>query len=238
VHRAATILGVWLALLGLLLSGLATAARAQTISPVIVEYREKARGKFQLVNDSIQPLSVVLEPRSFTVDEQGKPTFRALDPQIRLRLSTMSFRLAPRQTYTVFYQATAGRLPAWFTIYATITGPAMPAGIKVALELPHTVYLLTKKPLTRASVQVLRAEIQAGRVEAELENRGQEFSRVQEVEITSASGKKTYPGFPFFPGQRRSLQLDWHQPGQPQRLVLKFAQFKLEHPIRPASGSP
>ena len=90
---------------------LASAAHAQTISPVIVEYREKAQGKFQLFNDSDFPLNVVLEPQSFSVNSEGAPTFRALDPSIHVRLSTMSFRLAPRQTYTVFYQASADSLP-------------------------------------------------------------------------------------------------------------------------------
>lgn len=75
-------------------------AVAQTISPVIVEYREKAQGKFQLTNDSDFPLFVVLEPQSFSVDKGGNPTFRPLDPGIHVSLSTMSFRLAPKQVYT------------------------------------------------------------------------------------------------------------------------------------------
>lgn len=225
-------------LVGLALLG--SAARAQTISPVIVEYREKAQGKFQLFNDSDFPLNVVLEPQSFSVNSEGAPTFNALDPSIHVRLSTMSFRLAPRQTYTVFYQASADSLPAWFVVYATVTGAVTQEGIKIALELPHTVYLLTKKPMTADAVLWHRAEEANDKrqIEAEVENRGTEFSRVQEVEVTSASGKKLYPGFPLFPGQRRSFQLDWDQPGEPQHIILKFAHFKSECPVRKVSSTP
>ena len=74
---------------------LAVSAAAQTVSPVIVEYREKASGSFQVYNDSFVPLAVILEPRSFSVDVQGRPTFRPLDPEIRVDLSETSFRVGP-----------------------------------------------------------------------------------------------------------------------------------------------
>src|SRR5581483_403954 len=46
-----------LAALGLLLPAAAvTEARAQTVSPPVVEYRERARGSFQLLNGSLFPL--------------------------------------------------------------------------------------------------------------------------------------------------------------------------------------
>ncbi len=229
--------------IGSLLAWLALAAvtaGAQTISPVIVEYREKAQGKFQLTNDSDFPLFVVLEPQSFSVDKEGNPTFRTLDPGIHVSLSTMSFRLAPKQVYTVFYRGSADRLPAWFVIYATITGKTTPTGIKIALELPHTVYLLTKKPLAREDVVWLRADVLSDKkqIEAEVENRGGEISRVLEVEVASPAAKKEYSGFPLFPGQRRAMQLDWDQPGEPQRIVLKFERFKTESAIRRVTPSP
>ena len=216
-----------------------TYSPAQTITPVIVEYVEKAEGKFELVNNTVYPLNVVVEPRSFTVNARGNPTFYPLEPGIRVRLSTMSFRLPPRQSYVVFYEAEADRLPAWFTIYATVAAPATTTGMKIALALPHTVYLLTKKTLTPDSIQFVRAEYVGGErcIEVEVENRGEEFGRVQDVEVLSISGKKTYASFPFFPRQRRKLRLEWEEPKEPQRIVLKFRHFKVEHPIHMAAGS-
>ncbi len=214
----------------------AGAAQAQTISPVIVEYREKARGSFQVLNDSLVPLKAVVEARSFSVDAEGKPSFRPLDPEVELKLSTTSFRLGAQQSYSVFYEAKAARVPVWFCIYVVVTGRSTSNGIQLVVELPHTVYLVTRKPAGRESLSLLRAEsFKTGsthEVEAELENRSEAFIRVQEVEVISAGGKKSYAGFPFFPGQRRKLRLDWNQPGEPRTLVLKFPQFKIEKAIQ------
>lgn len=220
------------ALLGL---AFAATAAAQTISPVIVEYREKAKGSFQIYNDTFVPMSVVLEAKSFSVDDEGSPTFRSLDPETSVELSATSFRIGPQQTYTVVYKAESSRLPTWFSIYATITGPQAPSGLKLVLELPHTVYLLTKKPLAREAVILHRADSLTAKhqIAAEIENRGAEFSRIREIEVVSSSGKQQFAGFPLFPGQKRSLQINWEQKDQPQMLVLKFDHFKVESPIKP-----
>jgi hypothetical protein len=215
---------------------------AQTISPVIVEYVDKAEGRFQLYNDAEIPLTVVLEPHSFSVDSSGKATFRRLDPGLQVQLSSTSFRLAPKQTYYVFYKATTETYPSWFCIYATVTGPVTPSGLKLALELPHTVYMVGRKSLDQSNVSWNRAEIatQGDKrlITAEIENHGGEFSRVQEVEVTSTAGKQTFAGFPLFPGQRRSIELDWDQPGVPQRIVLKFPRFKIESSLKNSPAAP
>ena len=215
---------------------LAPPALAQTISPVIVEYADKADGRFQVYNDAEIPLTVVLEPHSFTVDSTGKAIFRKLDPGLHVQLSTTSFHLAPKQTYYVFYKATTEAHPNWFCIYATVTGPVSASGLKLEIELPHTVYLVGRKPLDQSQVSWNRAEIstEGGKqlVTAEVENHGAEFSRIQEVEVTSAAGKQIFAGFPLFPGQRRDIELDWDQPGVPQRIVLKFQRFKIESSLK------
>jgi hypothetical protein len=217
---------------------IAPLAPAQTISPVIVEYTDKADGRFQVYNDAEIPLTVVLEPHSFTVDSTGKAVFRKLDPGLHVQLSTTSFKLAPKQTYYVFYKATTETYPNWFCVYATVTGPVTPTGLKLAIELPHTVYLVGHKPLDQSQISWNRAEIaMAGEkrlVTAEIENHGAEFSRIQEVEVTSTAGKQTFAGFPLFPGQRRAIELDWDQPGIPQHIVLKFQRFKIDSPLKNA----
>ena len=90
----------WLGVAGLAAVG---PLRAQAVRPVIAEYNEKARGRFDVVNDSLVPLNVVLEAKSFSVGEDGSPAFRPLDKEIRLKLSQKSFRIPPRQTYYIFY---------------------------------------------------------------------------------------------------------------------------------------
>src|SRR5205809_7956456 len=96
---------------------------AQTVRPVINELvGNPVKGRVEYVNDSLTPLNVVLEAKSFTVSETGEITYRALDPDIHLKLSTTSFRIQPQQTYYAFYEASSPQSPSWFVIYAAFSG--------------------------------------------------------------------------------------------------------------------
>ncbi|HEX4934927.1 MAG TPA: hypothetical protein VFV33_17175, partial [Gemmatimonadaceae bacterium] len=126
--------------LALALTGAAGAlpgsARAQTVRPAVVEYPVQGRGRFELVNETLFPLAVVLEPRGFAVDERGNLTDLPLDTaNVTLRLSAMSFRIPPLGTYTVSYEARAKQLPAWFMVLAAMTGARTNTGLNVRLEL-------------------------------------------------------------------------------------------------------
>ena len=203
-------------------------AAAQTISPVIVEYQKKANGKFQVTNDSDVPLAVVLEPESFTVDGKGNPTYFPLDKNVHLELSSTSFRLAPHQTYMVFYKASADRLPAWFTIYATVTGRRTAQGLELAIHLPHTVYLMTSKPLASSSIVWQKAEFNptSAEIEGVVSNHGTDYARVMDVSVTDAAGKKEeFTGFPLFPGQDRQIELPWKRSEAPKSIQLTFRHF-------------
>ena len=217
---------------------LSTRTTAQTVSPVIVEYAQKAEGSFVVRNDSMAPFTVVLEPRSFSVTEEGDPAYRLLDPSISVSLSAKSFRVAPHRAYTVYYRAQSRQLPAWFTIYASIAPPTVAGAVHLVIELPHTVYLLSRTPLRAGRVTFSRSEIAPdGRyVEAVLENHAAEFERVQEVELIGPSGKQTYAGFPFFPDQRRMLHLEWNGRGAAEKIVVKFSKFKVESTLHRSSS--
>ena len=119
---------------------------AQTIRPVISEYTAKvAKGSIELVNPGLTPLTVIVEPKSFSVSETGDISYRPLDKTIQLKLSAMSFQIPPQQSYFIFYEARAEDLPAWFVIYASIGGfRKTSAGMNIRLDLPHTVYILPK----------------------------------------------------------------------------------------------
>ncbi len=223
-----------------LLLAFACQAAAQTISPVIQEYQQKADSRFQVYNDVDVPLTVTLEPFSFSVDSKGTATFRKLDPGIHVQLSTTSFRVQPKQTYYVFYKATAETLPGWFCIYATFTGATTSSGLKLAFKLPHTVYLLGKTPLERSQVQWVRAqtsvEAEKQRITAEIENTSSGFGRVRQIDVATPLGKQSFPGFPLFPGQKRLIELDWPGPGTPQSIVLTFDRFKTETGLQTISA--
>jgi hypothetical protein len=203
---------------------------AQTVRPVIVEYKEKAKARFEIANNTLLPLNVVLEPRSFDISLTGEPTFRPLDSQIHLKLSAMSFRIPPQQSYYVFFEAKADKLPAWFVIYCLFAGLPRQSGLNVQVELPHTVYLLQKEPFQKSCVQVGTAEFDptSKRVLVEVQNQSSYLGRVQAAEVSSRHHKLPLETFPLLPQSRRRLESVWTAPEPPEKLVLRFRGFTIE----------
>ena len=206
---------------------------AQTVRPVIVEYRTTARGKFELVNNTLVPLNVVLQPCSFSIREDGTGEFRPLEKGVHLRLSAMSFRIAPQQSHWVFYEATADQLPAWFTIYSAMAGPPKPQGFTVQVDLPHTVYLLQKERLEKDDIVVESAKYEPAqhRVVISLANAGPRLGRAIDWQVAARGKKVSQNGFPLLPGGRRRLEMDWKWPNPPERINIRFEHFTLKQAI-------
>lgn len=221
--------------LALAMFTLAGPALAQTVRPVIVEYEGKRiRGKFDLLNDQLMPVNVILEARSFDVTEEGDPVFRSLDPSVTLKLSEMSFRLPAQQSRTIFFEARAESIPAWFTIYATFSGMPRRQGIEVEVELPHTVYMLPKEPLSAADVRVESAvwDSVARNVSVRLRNVGPRLGRVEEAEVRAKKERRQSGSFPLLPGATRRVLIPWDAPGAPSTYRLKFQRFVVEDSLR------
>ncbi|MGC2638474.1 MAG: hypothetical protein WA294_14925 [Acidobacteriaceae bacterium] len=214
--------------LGLALLFCGCCACAQSVSPVIVEYKVKASGRIALTNNTLQPLAVVLEPKSFDVTTDGNGVYRPLDPDIHLKLSAMSFRVDPGQTYYVFYSASADKLPAWFTIYSVFSSLHHTSGLDVRILLPHTVYLYPKKQLGKNEIAVGPAawSTASNKLICDIENHGPDLERVQEVRIEAGPHTETAPGFPLLPGGKRHLELSWNEKVPPQSV-----RFQLEHSV-------
>ena len=234
--------------LPLLMSGLfavvlGAAANAQTVRPVISELGDPGKGRVEYVNDGLTPLNVVLEAKSFTVSEKGEINYRPLDPNIHLKLSATSFRIQPKQTYYVFYEASASPSPTWFVIYASFSGFAFRTaqGMNVRLQLPHTVYLLPKQRTEKADVRVVRAELDApgNRVILEVENTGDNFGRVLQTQLASGRKKQDAPGFPIFPHSKRILEVPLEAKADtvPDEVSLQFENFKVEEKLQMKSNS-
>ncbi|MBS1805123.1 MAG: hypothetical protein JST28_17315 [Acidobacteria bacterium] len=220
-------------------------AVAQTVRPVISELGNPAKGRVEYVNDGLTPLNVVLEARSFTVSEKGELSYRPLDPDIHLKLSATSFRIQPKQTYYVFYEASAAPAPRWFVIYASFSGFAFRTeqGMNVRLQLPHTVYLLPKQRAEKADVHVVRAELDdaGSKVLLEVENTGNDFGRVLQTQLANGRKKQDAPGFPIFPHSRRILEVPLDVKADrdsfPTELSLLFDNFKIEEKLKTKSSS-
>jgi len=210
---------------------------AQSISPPVVEYQERARSSFQLSNNSIFPLTVVLEVHGFDVTEAGDVVASPLDTtRVHVKLSATSFRLAPRATYTVFYEARADSLPAWFTVTAAMSGARTDNGLNLRLILPHVVYLNQKQALRKEEVVVRRLEVNQGAKTArvQLENLSPRLGRVLELQLASAKGQSRSAGaFPLLPGHRRWAPVDWDLDQPPERVSLRFAKFAIDTALTP-----
>lgn len=216
---------------GLLAAG--CCAGAQSVSPVIVEYKAKAEGRISLVNNTTVPLAVVLEPKSFSITPDGNGVYRNLDPDIQLKLSSMSFRIDPGQTYYVFYSATADKLPAWFCVYSVFSKVQRAKGLDVRILLPHTVYIYPKKPHSKESQVAFKdaAEYAGGKVSFDLTNSGLDLTRVREVKITSDGKPVTAAGFPLLPGGERHVEVPWTEAEPPQGVELEFDHGTMKQPV-------
>jgi len=206
---------------------------AQTIQPVIVEFTEKADSRFEVTNDTLTPMAVVLEPRSFSISLDGRGEFRALDRSIHVSLSSSSFRLEPKQSFLVFYKASADTLPAWFTVYATFSPIRRGDGMNVRIMLPHTVYLYQKKPIDKGSIRVGEVQYAAEKatVTCDIENSGLALVRVQEVRAVAGKTSSVSAGFPLLPGNSRHISVEWKEKGRPEYLLFHFPHFDVKQPI-------
>ena len=213
----------------------ASPARAQTIRPLVSEFQREARGRVEVVNDSDQPLTVVIELRGFSVTEEGELQDHPLADSIQVKLSAMSFRLPPRQSRFVFYEARAKQAPAWFILFANFTGyPSREfSGLNVQLELPHIVYILPREHWKASDLHVTSMEIQkdSGTVTLVVENQGPHFGRIAELEVQGARQKGIVGGFPLFPGRRRRLEIAWKGDDPPETVILKTREFSFEQKL-------
>jgi hypothetical protein len=216
----------------------------QTVRPLIDENVVKgpgksASGRIEYYNDTLQPLTVTLEARSFMVSDTGILSYQPLDDVIHVKFSEIGFRVEPKQNYFVFYQAYADKLPSWFVVYATFGGykEKTQEGFRIQVRLPHTIYLLPKQDVQKQELVVKVAEYRPAekKVIVRLENAGPSFGRVLEAEVSSGKDKSTQGGFPVFPFSQRQVEIPWEAASDPAKLQLHLAHFKVEQGVTSAT---
>jgi hypothetical protein len=211
--------------------------RAQNISPIIAEYNDKAAGSFEVSNSGLVPAVVVLEPKSFSIQEDGEGVFRDLDPSIHLELSTTSLRLEPRQTARVFYKVTADKAPAWLCIYATFSAAKKQPGINLRLMLPHTIYVYQHASLSAEAISVGRVyyDRELRRVFCEITNNSDNAGRAQSVDVTGSHASASAGGFPLLPHLKRVVSVDWHEENLPTKIDIEFEHFSIKRTVDPGT---
>lgn len=185
---------VWLATL---LTGV---AMAQSIAPPIAEYRgAKIDGMFELQNGNDYPMAVVLETKSFTVDDHGVVVYRPLDPGVHVSMGTSSFVINAHDSRMVFYKAIVPALPSSFSIVPTLSKATASTGMRINYMLPHMIYAYQKDKLQKSDVRV---STDGGVLR--IENLSQKLGRVKSV----AAAGGPMGGFPLFPGQTREVPIE------------------------------
>ena len=124
----------------------APALHAQGIAPIITEYGHgKANGSFTVTNNFLQPVSVVIQEYSFSVNPDGKSKIRPLDPGIHIKLDSMSAKIGAKQQHEFGYKVKCDTLPCWGTFNASISGAHVSNGLGLVMIVPHTFYICPDK---------------------------------------------------------------------------------------------
>jgi hypothetical protein len=222
-----------LAMLFLTVLASASLAPGQTVQPLIVEYSGAAHGKFELINNSLKPINVILEPRSFQVTEDGDGVYGPLRKGIHLKLSAMSVRIPPLQGRFVFYEVRADTLPAWCVIYSVFAQHPPEASLNIEISLPHTIYLLQKQPLQRQDVTLesFAYDPKAHKVVVMLANHSANLGRAVEWQVKGTHYQNGGSGFPLLPGSRRRLEVAWDGQDPPATLAIRFQHFTLKEAL-------
>lgn len=214
-------------------------ARAQTVAPPLVEYRERAFSSFRLANDALVPMTVVLEPFAFTVDSVGALAYHPFDSAaVKLRMSSTSLRLQPRSSATITYEVSADSLPAWFVLTSTFIPPRTP-GLNIRAQLPHVVYLYQREPLRREDISVGSVTVDSapGRVRVRVENRSARMGRMSDGSVRPARGDtQAIEPFPMFPHSVRWVEVPWTSLAPPVQVRLVFDGFALDYDV-PVNGT-
>lgn len=233
-NRRSTLLATLLfgAAIGFVLLLCSACVRAQGVGPAVVQYTGAAEGSFLITNDGLTPLFVTLDTRSFGVDADSNAAFRPLDKSIHLDLSQTSLRVPPHQQRTVYYKASADHYPAWFTVYANLSGLPRRNGLNVQLSLPHTVYLLARQPVAPSEIHFIGLHLDGPQVRGSLRNDGGNVVRVRELDALShGKSKASLGGFPLLPGGERTFAIDLPKSGTMDTLRAHLERFTVEQAL-------
>ncbi|MGA2961993.1 MAG: hypothetical protein ABSD96_09990 [Candidatus Korobacteraceae bacterium] len=119
---------------------------AQGIAPIISEYGHgKVNGSFTVANSFLEPISVVIQEYSFSVNPDGKSKIRPLDPGIHIQLDSMSSKIGVKQQHEFSYKVKCDTLPCWGTFNASISGAHVSNGLGLVMIVPHTFYICRDK---------------------------------------------------------------------------------------------
>ena len=222
----------WFAILAMVIA-LAVTLAAQSVRPTVVEYTGATEGQYDVVNESLLPVFVTVEAKSFTIDKDGVAKFAPLNPSIHLQMSETSLRVPPHGRRTVFYKASADAYPAWFCVYSSFSGLPRRGSVNIAVDMPHTVYLLGRGDAKQGDIAMEGLRVEGGELRGIVRNRGGNMFRLLSLQWADAKGRKTETGgFPLLPGGERELHIALPAYAKPQHIYAKLNHLSVDGPVQ------
>lgn len=162
-------------------------AQAQTVSPVIAQYVQQARGELSVENPTSDPLPVSLSVRGFTVDSLGTVHFGDVPEGTNVELAWRSFTLPPMSRTVVPYRVRAESAPAWVVIEAAFLPPRT-GSVQTRIVLPHVVYVRQREPLSRSELSVTMLPNAGGEWRIRMANLGGSLDRLSSASWRAPDG--------------------------------------------------
>jgi len=194
----------------------------QEVGPPVAEYRGRGVGTFEVRNNGLFPMTVVIEPFGFVQDSLGAIAYGPFDAtRIKLRLSTMSLRLQARSAMVVSYEVSADSLPAWFVITSTFHGTRR-QGVNYNFQFPHVVYLHQKASVRAEDVRISDLSVDAAEKQARfrIANTSAWMTRCGEGTLSGGGARASISAFPLFSHFARWVTVPWSHARAPAKVRL------------------
>jgi hypothetical protein len=195
---------------------------SQEVGPPVAEYRGRGVGTFEVRNNGLFPMTVVIEPFGFVQDSLGAIAYVPFEAsRIRLRLSTMSLRLQARSAMVVSYEVSADSLPAWFVITSTFHGTRR-QGVNYNFQFPHVVYLHQKPSVRAEDVRISDLSVDGAMRQARfrIANASPWMTRCGDGTLSAGGARSAIPAFPLFPQFARWVTVPWPHADVPTKIRL------------------
>lgn len=121
----------------------AICACGQSVSPLAAEAKaaKATKGEFTVRNVGVVPITVVVEPKSFTIDQNGQTAFRPLDSGVDVKLDAMSAKVGAQQYRTFTYTVSCSQYPCAIAFYSGFSQGHTSEGIAIKVWIPSTLYI-------------------------------------------------------------------------------------------------
>lgn len=126
---------------GAVILAVASVGKAQSVSPLFVEAKNKIKSQITVQNFGVQPMAVTVEAREMVLID-GKASLQPVGPGVHLELVDTSAVVAPKASRTFDYKVTSDHDTLVVILAGMVNGkPPKDGGVIVKLWMPSSQYL-------------------------------------------------------------------------------------------------